>query len=398
MKSILKSIIITGLFAFSQQIVFAQDADKTVTLIVTGQGKTIDEAKSNALRSAIEQAFGAFISSNTTILNDRLVKDEIVSVANGNIQKYDVLNETPLTDGSYVTTLKATVSVSKLTSFCESKGVVVEFKGGLFAMNIAMQELNEKSELKAWENTKKIIDELIPKCFEYNLIVSSPVFKPDSNKYEINISIYANMNKNYKALIQTLKTFASSASMSKEDADSYQSHGHNVFALEIDSAIIYLRNSIVCNQIFELPWQMATVCMTNFIVKNGIDMFSIDDFISRGNRVELGQTNLYCDNCGFVEYIKNGDQGANYYLCWDNSAGTEVIYKENGVYRYCDKRADSLTKIFSSGINMEDVYIKHTLNKLEYTKLDNFLGFSIPYLRDIEDIKKITEFKIELKK
>ena len=92
MKSILKSIIITGLFAFSQQIVFSQDADKTVTLIVTGQGKTIDDAKTNALRSAIEQAFGAFVSSNTTILNDSLVKDEIVSVTNGNIQKYDVLN------------------------------------------------------------------------------------------------------------------------------------------------------------------------------------------------------------------------------------------------------------------------------------------------------------------
>ena len=65
----------------------AQDADKTVMLTVTGQGKTIDEARTNALRSAIEQAFGTFISSNTTIMDDKLVKDEIVSVTNGNIQK-----------------------------------------------------------------------------------------------------------------------------------------------------------------------------------------------------------------------------------------------------------------------------------------------------------------------
>ena len=38
---------------------YAQD-DKTVTLVVSGQGKTQDEAKQNALRSAIEQAFGGF--------------------------------------------------------------------------------------------------------------------------------------------------------------------------------------------------------------------------------------------------------------------------------------------------------------------------------------------------
>ena len=49
---------------------FAQDADKTVTLVVSGQGKTQDEAKQVALRSAIEQAFGAFISSKTEIIND----------------------------------------------------------------------------------------------------------------------------------------------------------------------------------------------------------------------------------------------------------------------------------------------------------------------------------------
>jgi len=51
-------------FTFAQ----AQD-EKTATLVVSGQGKTADEAKTNALRSAIEQAFGAFISSNTTILH-----------------------------------------------------------------------------------------------------------------------------------------------------------------------------------------------------------------------------------------------------------------------------------------------------------------------------------------
>ena len=82
----MKRIILILTFIALSITIYAQE-DNSATLTVSGQGKTQDEAKQNALRSAIEQAFGAFISSNTEILNDELVKDEIVSVSNGNIQK-----------------------------------------------------------------------------------------------------------------------------------------------------------------------------------------------------------------------------------------------------------------------------------------------------------------------
>ncbi len=72
-------ILLTCLFTLNA---FAQD-DKTVTLVVSGQGKTQDEARQNALRSAIEQAFGTFISSKAEMLNDNLIKDEIVSISKG---------------------------------------------------------------------------------------------------------------------------------------------------------------------------------------------------------------------------------------------------------------------------------------------------------------------------
>lgn len=62
---------------------------------VSGSGKTQDEAKQSAFRSALEQAFGAFISSKTEILNDQIVADQMASVANGNIQSFSILNESP---------------------------------------------------------------------------------------------------------------------------------------------------------------------------------------------------------------------------------------------------------------------------------------------------------------
>lgn len=149
MKSILNSLVIAGLFVFSTQFAFAQEAEKTVTITVSGSGKTQDDAKQSAFRSAIEQAFGAFISSKTEIFNDQVVADQIASVANGNIQSFSILNESQLPDGSWGVTLKALVSVSKLTSFVEAKGIAIEIKGGLFALNIKQQLLNEQSEIKA---------------------------------------------------------------------------------------------------------------------------------------------------------------------------------------------------------------------------------------------------------
>lgn len=66
------------LFSFIvSTFLYAQESDKVVSITVTGSGKTQDEAKQSALRSAIEQAFGAFISSKTEMLNDKVVTDQI---------------------------------------------------------------------------------------------------------------------------------------------------------------------------------------------------------------------------------------------------------------------------------------------------------------------------------
>ena len=159
-------------------------------MTVSGTGKTHEEAKTNALRSAIEQAFGAFISSKTEILNDNLVKDEIISVANGNVQKYDIVSQVELPKIGYAITLSATVSISKLTSFAESKGVEVEFKGGMFAQNIKLQKLNEQSEEKATKNLVEVYSQLLENSFDYSLVSSEPVLvEGQSDVYKINFNI-----------------------------------------------------------------------------------------------------------------------------------------------------------------------------------------------------------------
>lgn len=59
-----------------------------INLTVTADGSTKDEAIKNALRMAVEQTYGVFVSSNAEFLNDELVRDDIATVSSGNIRKY----------------------------------------------------------------------------------------------------------------------------------------------------------------------------------------------------------------------------------------------------------------------------------------------------------------------
>lgn len=89
MKIITIILSLTILFTITS---FAQE-EKNVSLTVTGQGKTQEEARQKALQSAIDLTFGTFISSKTEILNEELVNEEVVSVSNGNIRNFETLSE-----------------------------------------------------------------------------------------------------------------------------------------------------------------------------------------------------------------------------------------------------------------------------------------------------------------
>ena len=275
MKSILKSIIIIGLFVFQQQIVFAQDADKTVAITVSGSGKTQEEAKQSAFRSAIEQAFGAFISSKTEILNDQVVADQIASVANGNIQSFSILNESQLPDGSWGITLKALVSVSKLTSFVESKGISIEIKGGLFALNIKQQKLNEEGEIKAICEMVGLLHEPMQMAFDYNIKSGEPKsLDPENKNWEIALNVTATTNKNIDFCANYLINTLAALSLSSEEVSSYQSLKKAVFPVVINyngvDKTIYLRkkSSIKALNTLTNQWEFYTRLFT---VESGMD-------------------------------------------------------------------------------------------------------------------------------
>lgn len=208
----------------------AQSSTKDeVELTVNGDGKTTEEATKEALRSAISQAYGVFVSANTTLLNDELlVKDEIVTLTNGNIKKYEEVANVTLPNGNKSVTLKATVCISKLVSYAESKGATVEFAGATFAMNMKMKELNKKNELKTLRHLEELVALMLPSCYELkceigDVQVSEKHLMPDKAKETYDIPIIVSFIPNEKAaeLQNTIVNTLNNISLSYEEVQEY---------------------------------------------------------------------------------------------------------------------------------------------------------------------------------
>ena len=232
MQKILLSLIFAIVCISSSTI--AQEENKNVTLTVSGSGKSLDEAKQSALRSAIEQAYGAFISSKTEVLNDQVVADQMASVSSGNIQSYQILNESQLPDGTWGVTLKAQVSVNKLTSFVKSKGYAVEINGGLFSFNIKQQILNEKGEIQAIVDLITLINGPMQTSTDYSIKSEEPKAIDENNRnFGIPVTITGNANQNIDFCANYFNKTLSAISLDENEIDTYKKLNKNVFPINL---------------------------------------------------------------------------------------------------------------------------------------------------------------------
>lgn len=272
-----------------------QQGDKTITLTVSGQGNTRDEAKQNALRNAIELAFGTFISSNTAILNNDLVKDEIVSISNGNIIDFKILSELETPDGGWANIVKTVVSVTQLTSFCENKGIAVEFKGGLFAIHVKQQQFNEENEIKSLDNMCKVLKEIQNKSFNFKIRVTEPT-KTADDIYSVPITVYVKSNENFSKIYNYLNSNLKGLSMSKEEIEQYKKMNKSFYTLALILSsfennndcslnIYYVRTKESFQKIIELIYSFKS-SLLSFELSNGYENKTGDDILNERNLVD----------------------------------------------------------------------------------------------------------------
>ncbi len=227
-----------------------------------------------ALRGALEQTFGTFISSKTELLNDVLTQDLITTVSSGNILSYEIISQVKL-DGEHSVSLKTTVSTSKFASFVESKGSITEFKGRLLAFNILQQELNEKSEIVALVELRNIIWKFSNESFDFKINVFEPYSKDGTNRFwtiPMYVSVYPNDNiNNLKSHIY--KTL-SGLSLTKDEAHSYINLKKPVYPISLainekEFGFIILRTHVGFSQVITQLYNFNHA-LQNFKISNGL--------------------------------------------------------------------------------------------------------------------------------
>lgn len=282
---------------------FSVSAQETVKLTVSGQGATKKEATANALRSAIEQSFGVFVSANTQILNDKIVKDEIATIASGNIQEYKELACITLPNGNQSVSLSATVSIGNLISYAKSKGSSAEFAGQVFAMNMKMRKLNAENEIKALYNMLDQFNELAPSIFNWELKVGDPIVDQfNNNGYVVPMTISAIANESsatfYRLLLNTLR----SISLSPQEREGYDKNGMKYYSLCIGDDCFVLRND-------------PTLFLKHFdfFVVSLYRSFKIKGKCSEGV-IDISPSHYDCPRC-YIDTTKNGGkiEGLNNY-------------------------------------------------------------------------------------
>ncbi|WP_094440089.1 hypothetical protein [Prevotella sp. P4-98] len=209
----------------AQQQTVKEDYGNTVTLVTSGSGSNEDEATRNALRNAIEQAFGTFVSSNTTVVNDELVSDAIASVSSGNVLGYEQISCFDTNDGCVVS-VKAVVSIGGLVSFAQNKGMETELAGNTFLQNKRLAKLNKENEMKALTN---LVDQLfifLSQAYDYTVDVGQP---SGDGVYSVLVTINATPNNNMNSFWDIIDKTLSSLSMSPSESQNYQSLGMKTY-------------------------------------------------------------------------------------------------------------------------------------------------------------------------
>jgi hypothetical protein len=399
-------ILIFFQITFFNSALFGQES---ISLTVSAQGKTKEEAKYNAFRDALERAFGTFISTNTQVLNDELIKDEIVSVSSGNIEKFEIKSEVQLPDGTYSNIVDVVVSVNKLKSFCESKGIKVEFQGSLFAANIRIEKMNNENEASITRNMAETVLKIVENgIFDYSIKVSEPKSsKYYSNAYDIDIVITATINNNLENIASIIKNTLIGISLSDAEKVKLDEQRVYYYRIKVDSSYYYLRNwkSVVyLRQIFE---RIIPYYALNFEFGNGLNTYNfLDDIISKRSIGNNGKINykmkrLLYDNTFENRNVENVKYGLYREM---NSARTLQEYydlvPDVGI-DYERRYSNNDTKYKYANIDWRWINTDRNTIELIYEEINfsssskNYIIFELIESLTLAELEKITEYKVK---
>ncbi|MCX6026894.1 MAG: hypothetical protein NTY23_11655 [Chloroflexi bacterium] len=150
-----------------------------------------------ALRSAVEQGVGVFVTSQTRVENDRLIQDRILSMSTGFVRGYDVV-ETRQGPSGVEVRIVAVVGLTPLREALQAAGVQVRLSGRTMFAAIEQEDEKRRNEVEVlsalfWEDVDQ------PSAWDLQVQVGTPV--RNGGFFDIPVTVTAIPNRNAEEVL-----------------------------------------------------------------------------------------------------------------------------------------------------------------------------------------------------
>ncbi len=127
----------------------AQKAPKGVPALqeveATGTGATENEAFKQAVVDAVRQVVGTLVSAENVVMNDRVIKDEVLTLSNGFVEKVLTQDKSRMADGTWQVKLTCTVRKGQLYGKLRGANIrTINFEGDSIFADVVSQISLEK--------------------------------------------------------------------------------------------------------------------------------------------------------------------------------------------------------------------------------------------------------------
>jgi len=349
-------LVLTQIIFCNVLISTADEPEKVEKVIVTGMGINADKALQNAIRNAVEQVVGTYVSSDTMVKDSQLIKDEILSFSGGYVKESKIIS-TDKDDDLVKIKLEALVVATKLKRKIQALNITVKDIDGDSLFGEAVSKIN--ANVKASALLNKIMSKYPQSA--YDMTIGKPEIAStnnESNQVNISVPIMVKWDKAYLNELKTILSYIAESNIKYADQVKYyvETHKNNkkyngiCFVTKNSSsrAILddcYILDIIKLYNISREKWDWKK--MSYGLIKRQDNLKFMFTFMSKNNKelftipyAYFNSTNSNRDSC--IE------QGVNH----DNLRGMEYLEVANSVM--CRDTYKSLPNLFPSSEREQD--------------------------------------------
>jgi hypothetical protein len=376
--------VLAGLIlCFSPLLVDAEEPEKTMKVIVTGIGADTAAARLNAIRNAVEQAIGVYVSADTLVKNHALLKDEILSYSGGYVRDSRIVSEERGRDGLIAVTIEADVVASKLKRKLEFLNIAVRNVEGEKLFDEAYGRLEEKRAGAA------LLEKIISKYPQaaYNFEVDAPQIKSvdlASGKATLSISLKLRWDQAFLYELRSVMEQVARQELKLADILSFSQGVNNK----------YLRNgAVVCFS--SQSWIRAGMAENCMILENQHPDLLTRNADRRRSLINLpASANAMLLTLTFRDMAGNAIQTVSYTF---NRQDSDSCDKQGIAYERGNPRSSTLRFVLSGeGFKPPNILWRDMRNRRLLIVTDGVFNIDLPVMMDANVLKEAQTIEVHM--